>query len=140
MTERSVYRRNEDRSMADLLPSLKRWAFLWPILVAAIALMGFRFLSPNARIEAVEAQQAKFPAAVKAAIDSQVAPLRVAIAKQEARDSSTQAQLQQMSRLVTVGALLQCRDLPDREKEFLRQLAQFCDQTSRTSGIPYRRP
>lgn len=126
--------------MADLLPMVKRWAFLWPVLVAALALIGFKWMSPNSRLEAVEQAQAQVPALVQEAIDSQVRPLRAAIAAQQSRDSATQAQLLWLSRTVAVGVALQCRDLPARDREFLRAAVQVCDQTSRSSGIPYQRP
>lgn len=133
-------RRHEARVMAETFPLFKRWAWSWPVFVALVAILGFKWLTPNARLTVIEEAQAKVPAMVKAAIDSQLLPIRLEVEAQRVRDSVTQLQLQQLARGMTVNTLLQCRQLPPRDAEFLRQLAIACDQTSQRSGIPYRRP
>ena len=138
--ERTVLRREKDRLMAESFSFFKKYVWLGPVVVSLLMLLGFSWLTPSDRLEAVEQVQKEMPRLVQAAIDSQVQPLWQAIEAQRLRDSLTQIQLLQMGRTLAVGTLLQCRDLPPREAEFLRQLAQFCDLTSQRSGIPYRRP
>lgn len=147
---RSQPRRAEDLTMAEKAKwsdTFKRWAFLWPVLVAAAGVLGFRWVSPNTRIVAVEQAQAQTPKLVDSLVKERLHPidsvLGEVLAEQAAariRDGETRAQQERIQRLAAMGLLVNCTQLSPREREWARQLAQVCDETSQRTGVQYRPP
>lgn len=133
--------------MSRLAETLRRYVWVWPVLMAGLTLVGFKWLSPNSRIAAVEQAQAMVPVLVDSTVKERLEPidsvLGVVLAEQEAarlRDIENRAFLERMSRAAAMGLLVNCTQLTSREREWARQLAQVCEETSQRTGIQYRPP
>lgn len=136
---------------SSVLPFLKRWAWLAaPIggaIAATLTLVGFQLVPPNVRTANLEAQVAAVPGLIDSTVKVRLQPidsvLGVVLEEQEAaraRDAETRAFLERMSRAAAMGLLVNCTQLTAREREWARQLAQVCDETSQRTGIQYRPP
>jgi hypothetical protein len=138
-------RRNEDAKMADdakWAGIFKRWAFLWPLAVGVLAVLGFKWVSPDARTTVLEAQMRAVPDSIAAAL----LPLKEAMAEQRRQDSLHRAadelrdaQVDRLERISRVQLVMQCAALSSRELQIVQALEPVCDRNSQQAGIPYRR-
>lgn len=128
--------------MADWTDRLKRAAFLWPLLVGALAVLGFKWVSPDSRTTALEAQMKAVPDSIAAA----VAPLRAELQQQALRDSLNRvtdsvrdAAISRLERISRLQLVMQCRALTPAELDFVQSLETVCQNNAQRAGIPYRR-
>lgn len=140
--KRSTRRRTEDVEMADWTDRLKRAAFLWPLLVGALAVLGFKWVSPDSRTTALEAQMKAVPDSIAAAVAPLKAELRLQALQDSLHavgDSVRDARLERVERIGRLQMVLQCAALTPRELQFVQSLEAVCDRNSQRAGIPYRR-
>jgi hypothetical protein len=139
---RTTRRRDEDIKMADWTERLKRAAFLWPLLVAALAVLGFRWVSPDARTTVLEAQMRTVPDSIQAAlvpVKNELAAIRRSDSLRRVADSLRDVQMDRFERLSRLQLVMQCRALSPTELDFVQSLEQVCDRNAQRAGLPYRR-
>lgn len=134
--ERNDGRRGEDHERSEVVRLFKRYTWVWPLAAVLISAIGFRWVSPSGRLGALEAQAAQVPDSIHKAIHDSLAPIVAALELARVQDSLAEARLSRIERVTSFGVALQCRDLSARELALVRELAQVCTQTARSSGIP----